>query len=159
MGRPQFVTPRTGGTERLASSDRPEYTALTETQTGDVLSGNTESVTVTAPTGSIYRLRALRHRVAGIAGATGDHKLVTKPLNHVVALDGQSAGTGEINLQGLVWRTADTPHPATEDAQATSLKGLAATDTSGILFRYANNTDSTQTGDRTILAVMREDSY
>jgi len=121
------------------------------TQSGTVSAGNTEIATVSAPTGFIYELLALKVTIPIPGSATsGSHDLLlTSQEERINRLFMQSDNTANLTYDNGVISSANTVQkPPNNVSQTLATGGLRADDTNGYRLRYRNGLDVDQPNDR-----------
>lgn len=120
--------------------------------------GGAETITVTAPTGKIYRGVGLLLNVSSPGGTTGYHRFqVTSESQGIGMLQGKSAYSDSIVFREGVWVTASSvARPPDTASPQLAVNSLIADDTNGINIMYVNNTDADQTNTRTIRLIVKE---
>ena len=161
-GRPDFSQAGTqGGGQTVAITERPEIQILDLDQTGDVSSGQLETIEVFAPTGSVYTVQQMFLKAPAISGATGTAHIMyignTPKLN---ATRGDANPTSELMFRNGHWDKADVDKQPPDPAAVTlSLQTVTATENRPLKITYYNLTDNTQTSKRTIRLTVKEASY
>jgi hypothetical protein len=128
-------------------------------QTGTIPAGDQETVTLKAPSGSIFEVLGglLDADLVG-SGATGSHRLlVQSETGFITFLEGKSTGDTNLEYQSGHWRTATTQAlPQSPGDQTAAIRGIRIDSTSGLNFRYKNNTDGDQTNTRVYRIMVRQ---
>lgn len=163
MPRPEFSQPGTrGGGQKIATNDRPEIKTVDASTTGSIASGNVETVEVTAPAGSIYRVRMVRLYCGPDGNATsGSHRFkvyYTAPFD-LNALYGKSAYNSELNFDSGYWKTADqVARPPDQAGPQNIVETLRATPNTSLARLYRNNLDVSMDNERSTMFLVEESS-
>jgi hypothetical protein len=165
-GRPDFTTPGSGGSgQRVSVSNRPEIKVIDATATGTVSAGESENISVFAPSGSVYKVVNVYMQAPGIGSATtGDHGLSIRGSNMAngQATVGRSSYGDEVRYQYSSWQSSTLggfPQPETEPTTLLAVQSVRATENKEIRVKYTNFTDADQTGDRSVMLLVEEESY
>jgi hypothetical protein len=143
----------------LSVQQAESITTINASQSSTVNSGSSERTVVTAPSGTILRVLALRFFARAPSGASsGDHSLnIQGPATNVSYLVAQSDFSNEIVLNQTVIKSANlSATPTTEEAQSSTIRSLQSDDSQGIVLEYSNDTDVDQTESRDITIVAIE---
>ena len=162
MPRPEFSQAGTnGGGQTIAVNQRPKLHTLNLSQTREVVAGDTSTTEIYAPQGSTYQIEGAFLQVSGVpSSGSGRHTFDLKPMGSLISLRGVSSYSDELRWQFSHWSSAtQTKLPADESAAMSAMRDLRATDSKPITVTYFNDTDSTQTEQRTIKFVVSEASY
>lgn len=163
MGREDFTTPPTsssvGDTGTLAVSERPEVTPVDVSQGDTVKSGGAETVSVFAPSGSNYNLRAAFIQAPGV-GASGFHEFIVQTAGKVRILRMVADAGGALRFDnGQIVAANNTRSPQSEAAQQIAVQNARASEEQPLEIRYLNDTDEDQTRERKIRLMFEEVSY
>jgi hypothetical protein len=161
-GRQDFTTPRTAPQEgaTLAVQNRPEIEQSITTNTSSLASGNSETVEIYAPAGSVYRVIGMLLNAEKDADAAGGaHRFVVETAGQVRMLRGESAHTEAVRFDNGTWDIANNDQsPADGDVQ-TALQALTATENEPISIKYINDLDVPQEESRTYRFAFEEVGY
>jgi hypothetical protein len=150
-----------GGGQTIAVNNRPKIVRKDLTQTTTLASGASETVELYAPSGSVYKIRALAITCDVPGTATdGTHYFQIRSLGNVAVLLGRSDYTSHLMWNNGHWFTANVrQEPNTEAAAIESIHGTMATADNPIRIEYWNNLDVDQTNERSIEFLIEEVSY
>jgi hypothetical protein len=165
-GRPDFTTPGSGGSgQRVAVSNRPEVQVITASQTDDISAGGTELIDVFAPSGSVYRVKAMSIDIDPPGSATtGAHSIGMRSASAsaLSSMKGKSEYSARLFFQYSYWENSSAngyPKPPTNEAQIMAIQNALATENQPLRFKYVNDTDVVQSNERKIKLVVEEESY
>lgn len=161
-GRPDFSQPGSQGSgQTVAVSNRPEIHQFNLNQTADVASGGSQQTDLFAPSGSIYKVRGHFFRAdPPSTAASGGHEVFLGATNSVGMLKGLSNYNTKLHWVCSRWKSADTEQaPSGEAAAIEALRSVRATENESLYYNYRNNTDVTQTNNRTISIIVEEERY
>ena len=161
-GGKQFATPGTKGSgEKVAVSERPEVLNIEADSANSIASGDSYTVDVFAPTGSIYQVFGL---VA--VGPTdnnetaGYHRWRIQDVTNYAQLDFESDYTEAVAYDRSHIRVANQKQlPSTEIAQQNQVHQMRATEDSAISLVYDNETDTSTGRSVVVRLAVQEDSY
>jgi hypothetical protein len=162
-GRPDFTTPGTQESgQHVATQNRPDIRTAEPADAGNLAASSGERIEIYAPAESVYNVVGLKIDVPSIGNATsGNHYVYVKVgINpQVNLLYGNSDYNQEISYDRSHWRFAKRADPPDTAAQQEVISRLKATESMPMAFRYYNNSDATQAGDRSYQVVTEEVSY
>lgn len=160
-GREDFTTPKTGGTQRVVTVDRPELKQVQNDQITNVAAGGSEKTQIYAPVGAIYEVASMHLQASSIGTATsGSHSMGVRPMDVMGTMFGKSPYNTNVIFNNSHWQSAtSTDMPPTAAAAYEAMRGLSATENAPVVVTYLNNTDASQTSNRTVNFIMRERSY
>jgi len=163
MGRPQFANPGSKGAldEKVRVANRPEVSNITVENTDSVASGGTETIEFFAPSGSIYRVRALKMDVPSVGSATtGTQRFALFPMGAWAVMWGEGTYNNRTSFDRGYWWNADSiSDPPTAAAQQAVVESALASENSPLEVKYKNDTDASQSGRRSVQLVVEEESY
>ncbi|POG56682.1 hypothetical protein [Haloferax marisrubri] len=147
--------------ETLAVNNRPKVLRKDLTQTSTLTAGESETVELYAPSGSVYTVKGAALIAKPPSGATGGtHFFQVESLGKVAVLLGRSDYTAQVKWNNGHFFTANqTMEPAEESAAIQSFYGSMATADEPVRVEYYNNLDVDQTNERTIEFLIEEVSY
>jgi len=128
-------------------------------QTANISDGDNETVTIRAPTGTVYEVITAVVIARGISGqGSGSHRiLVRSQTQKINILNGATDGDKDLlYLEENFRPSVNSQRPSTETAQLFAVKGVRIDDTNGLQFKYINNTGATQTTAREYTLWVRE---
>lgn len=161
MGRPQFAQSGTQGSgQTVAVNNRPEIESITQNQSGDLAAGGGEITEIYAPTGAVYQVTNAFLRGKAIGSATsGRHEIIVKSAGSNVMVGG-SVYNSVVEWDQGYWSTADErQYPPNEVVALQLMHNLRATENRPLGIVYKNNTDATQTQERSVSFDVIEESY
>lgn len=162
-GREDFSTPGNGGEDNtITIQQRPGIVSLDESQTGDVAAGETEVVSVYAPTDAIYEAEAMQLVCNPPGGATsGAHSFAIRPAGTFIeSMRGQSNYDSGLTFNRGIWTAADKlQYPQTEAAQVAVIDSMVADENDPLEIRYINQSDATQSNERRIRLLVKESKF
>jgi hypothetical protein len=137
----------------LSVQESESVVSIAASQTSTVSSSGSQTTSVTAPTGTIITVLALRCVVQPPSGATsGNHTItVAGPAGNVRYLLAGSSFDTKININDcIIVKANQTAQPSTDSGQVNAITSIRADDTQGVQFTYNNNTDASQAQERDI---------
>lgn len=158
MGRPQFSIQRSRGDPKpVAVSKRTPPKPADHTQSDSVAAGNTETVEIYAPSGSIYEVNNLKTQAPAPGSATtGDHQISMKSQG-VPRLFGKANYNSALKFEYYQWELADQRgEPPSGTPSVTAVTDAWADENNPITFIYQNNTDASNSNDRMYALAIKE---
>jgi hypothetical protein len=145
----------------VVSGSTIEVELLDATETGNVASGASEDVSILAPIGWLYRVRALRLSVGPPPGATsGIHELAVIGWAGdpgFLLLRGASIYSQYVTYAAGQWVYASyVAFPLTPSAQHLAVATLIVDDTVPLVVRYTNDSDVVQSRARAIRLILEK---
>ena len=128
----------------------------------NVPAGNNVLITITPPSGELWRVKNLTvQMLAPIGATTGDHKVIIRSVanndsnRHLYASNAYNAS---ISILANYIYIASTKQPTTEQSQQATILNIVLTNQAPLYLYYVNSTDVAQTG-QAIIGVTREVEY
>jgi hypothetical protein len=130
---------------------------LDETESTTVNAGANGDISLQPPDGYIYEVISFKWSIPGIAASAGNHNVyIYIDLTRSFAIaTAQNVGTNNIVYNYDNWETAASETPSQVREQFKLPEHIIASNDYPVLFRYANGTDTNQTGSRILILLIR----
>lgn len=153
-GIPEFSGPR-----NISQNNAKAATYKNITDNTTVSAGQTKLFTIRAPAGKIWYLTNMRIRAPAIGSATtGGHNFNVRSEGAVIDVTAaKSSYNNAVEFNNSDWTSADKwKDPSGQHAMA-AINTFVIDDSSGIEFRYNNDTDASQTNSRMFRLMVEEE--